>query len=106
IGGVVAGNTFTNNYRGIRIWSDRRATVSSPLIGSGCARDGSTGYIPSAITITGNRFTTEQRTGFAPNGVAVSAATFDRNCYTVGNTSNASWQLPGDSTATWAQWLA
>ena len=49
---------------------------------------------------------TEQRTGFAPNGVAVSAATFDRNCYTVANASNANWQLPGDSTATWAQWLA
>jgi parallel beta helix pectate lyase-like protein len=104
IGGVVSANTFTNNYRGIRIWSDRRATQSSPLVGTGCAGDTSTGYIPSGISITGNRFTTDQRTGFAPNGVALSAATFDQNCYTVANMSNASWQLPGDSTATWSQW--
>jgi len=105
-GVIVADNVFTHNYRGIRIWADRRATLSSPQIGTGCAADGSTGYIPSGISVTGNRFTTEQRIGFAPNGVSVSAAAFDRNCYTVTDMRNTSWQIAGDSTATWTQWRA
>lgn len=104
IGGVVANNTFTNNYRGVHIWADRRATVSSPKVGSGCADTSLTGYIPSRISITGNTFTTEQQVGFAPHLVKASAASFDENCYMVSSSSDTNWQLPGDSTATWKQW--
>jgi parallel beta-helix repeat protein len=100
---VVRRNTFTNNYRGLLIWADRRATLSSPQVGTGCAGTSLAGYIPSHISVRGNKFTTEDRVGLA-SSVQVSAASFDRNCYRVATESDANWQLPGDSTATWTQW--
>jgi hypothetical protein len=88
----------------VYVWADRRATVSSPQVGSGCANTSLTGYVPSGISVTGNAFTTQQRVGFAPHKVAVSAASFDANCYTVAQLSDTTWNLPGDTTATWTQW--
>ena len=100
---VVRRNTFTNNYRGLFIWADRRATVTSPQAGTGCAATSFTGYVPSHNSVTDNKFTTEHRVGLA-GSVNVSAGSFDRNCYRVTAESDATWQLPGDSTATWRQW--
>jgi parallel beta-helix repeat protein len=104
IGIVVTNNTLSHNYRGVRVWATRRSSVSSPRPGLGCADTSMTGYVPSGISVTGNRFTTEQRIGFAPNRVKVSAASFDSNCYTVGQLSDTNWQLPADQTSTWKQW--
>jgi parallel beta-helix repeat protein len=103
IGTVIQNNTFANNFAGVRIWADRRATVSSPVVGTGCADASLTGYIPSRNSITGNQFRTEQRVGFW-SSVAVSAASVDSNCYTVAQLSDTNWSLPSDTTATWTQW--
>jgi parallel beta-helix repeat protein len=103
IGTVIRKNRFSNNYSGVRIWADRRATVTSPDALAGCADASLTGYIPSGISVNGNMFRTEQRVGFS-SSVATSSASFDSNCYTVTNLSDPNWQLPNDATATWKQW--
>lgn len=106
IGANVSGNKFTNNYKGVNIWQDSRATLKSPQSGLGCADVTHTGYYPSGITITSNTFPTPQRSGFAPSGlVPPSAASFDYNCWTVARLSDTNWRISGDSTASWSQWL-
>jgi parallel beta-helix repeat protein len=102
--GIFTNNTLTNNYAGVRVWADRRATVSAPKAGMGCANASLTGYIPSGITLSGNLFKTEQRVGFGLSGVTTTAATFDFNCYTVAQLTDTNWQLPGTTRATWTQW--
>jgi hypothetical protein len=103
-GGIYTGNTLTNNYAGVRVWADKRATVASPKTGMGCANASMTGYIPSGITVTANVFKTEQRVGFGLSVVKATAATFDSNCYTVAQLTDTNWQLPGTTKATWTQW--
>jgi hypothetical protein len=103
IGTVVRNNTFADNFDGVRIWADDRATRSTPRAGAGCADASSTGYIPSGISVAGNDFTTEQRVGIRPS-VRISAAAFDGNCYVVTNLADLNWQIPTDRSAGWSQW--
>jgi hypothetical protein len=106
IGTKAIGNTLTNNYKGVNIWEDRRATLSSPSPGLGCANAHLTGYHPSGIVLRSNIFTTPQRSGLASNGsVPLSAVSVDDNCWTVAAHADTNWRLPTDSTATWSQWL-
>jgi len=105
IGTKVSGSSLTNNYKGVNIWADRRATLSSPKSALGCANVTLTGYHPSKITITINTFSLPQRAGFASSGlVPLSAAIFDYNCWTGTAVSGTNWRIPTDSTATWSQW--
>ncbi len=105
IGTKVRGNKFTNNYKGVSISRDARATRRRAAPGLGCADRTHTAYYPFGITITSNRFTTPERSGFASSGlVPASAARFNYNCWTVASLSDTSWRIPTDSTATWSQW--
>ena len=104
IGTTVSGNTVTHNYRAVNLWADRRANLRTPKIGLGCADVRLTGYHPSNITVSRNRFSLPQRAGFAPSGaVPLSAAQFDYNCWG-GAVAGTNWRLPSDATATWVQW--
>ncbi len=105
IGTNVDGNTLRDNYKGVNIGADQRATLYSPRPGLGCANVTLTGYHPSGIAITNNTLSLPTRAGFAPSGaVPLSAARFDDNCWTGADVSSTNWRLPMDATATWSQW--
>ena len=105
IGTIVTGNTLAHNYRGVNIWADRRATLSAPQPGLGCANASLTGYHPSGVSITGNTLSVPERSGFAPSGaVPLSAATFESNSWIGSMPAGTNWRIPSDSTATWIQW--
>ncbi len=103
IGSTFTSNTFTNNYKGVNVWKDSRGTLAAPEPGLGCANVSLTGYRPSGITLTSNRFTTPHRSGFGAS-VPLSFAVFDYNCWTVATLADTNWRILADSTATWTQW--
>jgi Right handed beta helix region len=97
-------NLFYNNYAGVQVSMDRRATLTLPSPGLGCADSTLTGYVPSGTVVSRNRFIATAPSGFlydAPN-----ASGFSGNCWSVPSLTGTYWEIPGDSSATWAQWQA
>jgi parallel beta-helix repeat protein len=104
LGSRLTENVFTRNYAGVTLVMDKRATLFDLSPGLGCADRTLTGYVPSGAVISNNRFIATTPSGFEYQGVPAPA--FSGNCWSIPSLTGTYWQLPGDPTATWADWRA
>ena len=104
IGSRLIDNVFRGNHAGVALTMDKRATLFGPSPGLGCADRTLTGYIPSGILVSDNRFIATTPSGFAYQGAPAPA--FSGNCWSVPSLTGAYWQLPGRPNASWEDWRA